>query len=330
MVLACALVAVSLSQRANFVVPPLDSFDGARWGDIVFAQTTDGDMKKRYNTAKAEVRPEAIALRTNEADVEVEVLLDGRGDKARAAGILVKCKRPLLLADLERHLGDSEARYQRDRWEDWRVAAFASKGIAAVVANEDSVLALLLCTPDRLPSALRGFDPERTDVVRRPDPGERWDRVIRFGRVVMDMDVRSKNRPPALGVRDLERIQDDATYDARRTRGKGTIAYERGESGVYTLTIRSGEWDDKGKATITVNASFRGETPYGEVTATGYASESVDRDYRNRIYRVIEKAMDILDTDVSTKTRRLGPPPMDSKRHEAWRMVLAVGAPYRS
>lgn len=330
MVLATALATLVLAQKADFTVPPLATFDGVRWGGLVLGETTDGDLKKRFHTSKAESRPEALAIRTNEADIEVEVLLDGRGDKARASGILVKIKRPISFSDLASHLGGSEPRYLRDRWEDWRLAAFAERGIAALVMSEATVPALLLCAPERLPSALRGFTGEQTAVVRQPDPGERWDRVVLFGRVTLDMDIRSKNRPATIAVRDLQRIEEDATYDARRARGKGNISYERGEDGAYSLTIRSGEWDSKGKASISVTANFRGNTPYGEVVASGFATESVDSDYRNRIYRVIEKAMDFLDQDVSNKVRKLGPPPLESQRREAWRSVLAVGAPYRS
>lgn len=328
--IASVLVSLLLLQKADFAVPSLASFDGARWGDIVFAESSDGSLKKRFATAKAKSRPEAIAIRTDRPDTDLEVLLDGRGDKARASGILVRYERPRLLRDLEGELGASESRYLRDRWEDWRIAVFPQKGIAAQVLRGDEVYAVVLCEPDRLTGALRTLDTEPTRVVRQPDPGEDWDRVVRYGRVTVDMDVSRKNRPAEITNRDLDRIQEDATYDARRARGRGNIAYERGEDGAYSLTIRAGDWNDKGKSTVSVNANFRGETPYGTVTSSGYASDSVDRDYRNRIYRVVEKAMDNLDQDVSNKVRRLGPPPIESQRQEVWRMILAIGAPYRS
>lgn len=328
--IAAALVTFLLAQKADFAVPALAAFDGVRWGDVVFGESTDGTLKRRFTTAKAKARPEAIAIRTDQADTDVEVLLDGRGDKARAAGILVRYERPRFLKDLEGELGVSEPRYLRGRWEDWRVAVFPARGIAAQVLRNDEVIAVFLGAPERLASAVRTLDTEPVPVVRQPDPGEGWDRVVRFGRVTVDMDVKAKNRPAEIANRDLDRIQDDATYDARRARGRGNIAYERGESGTYGLTIRSGDWNDKGKATVSVNANFRGESPYGEVTASAYASDTVGDNYRNRIYRIIEKAMDSLDQDVSNKVRRLGPPPIESQRQETWRLVLAVGAPFRS
>ncbi|MCW5942875.1 MAG: hypothetical protein KIS66_11615 [Fimbriimonadaceae bacterium] len=327
--IACA-VSLLLLQKADFALPSLAAFDGTRWGEIALGESTDGSLKRRFATAKAKVRPEAIALRADKPDVEVEVLLDGRGDKARAGGVHLKYETPRLLRDLVAELGPSEPRFLPDRWEDWQVAVFPSKGVLAQVAGGESVLRVLLCAPERVGASLRILSPDRTNLVRRPDPGEDWDRVVRFGRVTVNVDVPRKNRPAEIANRDLDRLQEDAAYDARRTRGRGSIAYERGEDGVYDLTIRAGEWNDKGKASITVSANFRGETPYGPVIAYGTATDTVSYDYRNRIYRVVERALDALDQDVSNKVKKLGPPPLDSQRHEAWRQILADAAPFRS
>ncbi len=84
-------MALGLGQAQEFRPGPFERFDGTSWGGVELGASTDGQLKRQFRTAKSPVRPEAIRLVTpRESGMTVDVLLNGRGDRAVAMAIRVE------------------------------------------------------------------------------------------------------------------------------------------------------------------------------------------------------------------------------------------------
>ena len=316
------------TQKPSIIVPPpIESFDGTGWAKVTFGKTTDGELKKLYVLEKGAIRPEALKLKLDTENERIDVILDGRGAKAKAMAIRIHSYVPKTkIEDLEELLQEKAiAYYQNRRWEDWLIAAFPKHGILVQVLKDGSYVTLL-CKPDRVPQMLDAFETEPTDVVAVDDPGRDWDRVVYFGRIYANVNLNQTNLPDELDRKTISDLEWRAEGTIRSATARGSIRYERGEDGRYEINVHSDKFNDKGKGRVYCDARFASTSPYGTFEVTSSLNEDISRNYRRTIQRMIDDTLNDLEREIRQKISKLGPPPPEFRRLEAENLMLDIAS----
>lgn len=295
---------------------PLTSFNGKAWAGLTLGGITDGEIKKRFQTEKGAIRPEALKILTvKDSDVRVDALLDGRGDKATMRAIRLEYDAPLDLDKLAEDLGEKPvAMYLRERHEDWRILAFVDRGVLAV-DQEGQTRTFILCTPDSVGTALRDFVDRRSDVTAPRDPGEGWDRVVRFAHTSSSISLGS-SKPDELNADWRRRLGRRLENEAESIR-EPSLRYNSSASGRLTISVTSDKFDKDGEANFTVSVAVSTDTPYGRMDKTASRSRKIGNSYDRRLLDLLEDAIYELARDVRYAVQRLGPPPREESRKKA-------------
>jgi hypothetical protein len=208
------------------------------------------------------------------SQVNVQVLMDGRGGQSRLVGFrLAYSGVGPDLQKLADSLGaPSDTVYPLERFSDWRVQVFRRAGIAAFAVREgvrETVPLLLLTTPDRVDKLVQGFTdtpPPIGDLRRRFNPK---DVEIRFGQVSVTF---IKGMSDISDSSSLEpRIRNMATDDP----GTRQLRYSSGSRGTYTVNISVDKPGQDHGGTVSVSVAANGDGPFRKVSASGYGSQQV-------------------------------------------------------
>ncbi len=323
LVLTLALTGGQNSEAAqSYQTADISSFNGKEWGGIKLGVHTDSDLKKLFKAGKGGIRPESLLL-PGPKSRRVDVLMDARGAKAKVKAIRIEFSGAMVLDPISSALGSEPAIiYQPGRWEDWSLACYADKGITALQLEGKSYV-FLLGDPDLMNQAARRFSPRPTDIVRRPDPGENWDRVVTYDYVNVKVEQSNSNRiPNELDSRGRSRIEEDFEGRLRRVL-RGSLVYGFGKGGSFNLNINIGGFNDKSEADVRYNSTLTANTPYGSMTVTQSHSLRMKKDYRRAVSDGADVIVRRMFAEAEKKIRSLGPPPMNALRTEAELQMMA-------
>lgn len=309
-----------------FELPPLEQFDGKAWAGIQVGVTTDSELKKLYKTDKGAFRPEAIVLDKGElGSTRVEAVMLGRGAGAKVQGFRLSWKPVESLDRITRGLPSAPLLlYPRERYEDWAIAAYPDRGIALFVTHTErnpDVEAAVLCTPDALRFALRGYDDRKSEITEYRDPYEGKPKVMEFGSTSVKFNV------TGIQILDQRADRDDLTHMLERVRGGGTMRYRPGATGSVQLTVTC-PYDATRGGRVTVSAHAQGSTNYGRFSAD--AADSMDLGKNQSTLRYLSLANSVvrdLEDKVQETVSKQGPPPVESFRYAAWANVTEVACP---
>jgi hypothetical protein len=306
----------------------IGSFNGSEWGGIKLGLHTDPELKRLFKAGKGGIRPESLRFPV-QGERKVDALMDARGAKAKVKAIRIEFGSDQDLQPITQGLGvEPVTLYQQDRWEDWSVAYYPGKGVAALQLEGRSFV-FLLGNPNLMDQAVRKFSLEETDIVRRPDPGEDWDRVVTYDYVSVRVEQSKTDRVPNdLDSRGRSRLEEDFEERLRRVI-RGPLVYAFGNNGSFDLNINIGGYNDKGEADVRYNATLTAETPYGPITVTQSHSLRMKKDYRREVSSGADTVIRRVFGESEKKIRSLGPPPMNAKRTEAEFRLMADLTPER-
>jgi opacity protein-like surface antigen len=322
--LAPLVFGASAAQAADRLQPqPIETFNGQSWAGLTLGEDTDGSIKRAFQTEKGAVRPEALKFVNDRRDgVRVDALLDGRGGKAVLRAIRVQYDDQYPdLQKLSETLAERPLElWPRERTEDWRVLAFMQRGVIAVVAGSGArqyTPIVFLCDPKRMAASLEDYEERETPIGRPFDPGQDWDRVVRFGQIRWDFSY-GKNKPEEFNgfwQRDLKnRIEDDIT-DSRRLR------YDSRVGGSVTVNMSTGDFRD-GEAEFRFNITMHAQTPYGSVTKFGNESRKISGNRRSRVHDLFRDAWRELEDEVVQAVRSFGPEPVSAARDRTLAVLM--------
>jgi len=306
-----------LSVPADRLSPqPLATFDGKSWSGLTLGAITDGDIKKRFQTDKGAIRPEALKLLTvKDSGVRVDALLDGRGEKATMRAIRLAYDAPLDLEKVGQDLKEVPVpMYLRERHEDWRVLAYIDRGVLAVEID-GRCDTFFLCRPDMVGTALRDFTDRASQVTAPRDPGEAWDRIIRFGFTSSSVSLGS-NKPDWMDGdwrRRLGRRMENEAESVRET----SLRYSSSGDGRMSIGVTSDKFDKDGEANFTVSASLSAESPYGRIDKSSSRSRKLGDSYERKLIQLFDDVVYDLARDLRYAIQRMGPPPREESRKKA-------------
>ncbi len=326
--LACASLCLATFASAQPVIDPapLASFGGQDWSGLTLNRDTDSDIKRKFKTEKGAVRPEGLKLVAEKGStIRVDPLLDGRGGKAVMRAIRVEYKgRGPSIFDLTDAWDERPVEmYQRGRTEDWHLEFFETRGVIAVVLqNETHPSVFILCDPDRLAVVQRQFTNERTRIERPRDPGEGWDRTVRFSNANVNVDL-DGSRPERMGRRWMDDFTDSVREEARYY--KGDTLRSGGGSGSMTINVTSGRFRDD-TATFKVNLSLYTKTPYGDLTRFSDESRTIESSHRARGVDLVRAALREMDDNIRRTVRAFGPEPVEASRMRAMDLIYKAAS----
>ncbi|HEX9996997.1 MAG TPA: hypothetical protein VGB45_07640 [Abditibacterium sp.] len=344
LVFLCVFLANAANARPLWPIPPLSTFNGARWGDLVIGQTSFRAVQKSYETGKGDFERSTELTQPKNSPVRVDLLWNLRGKEEILGAIAVRFTgdgpKMSEIAGIFDPKSEFEVPfYWRGRYEDWRVAQFAPRGVAAFCMRYDQdesapefAPLLLLCEPRALQSVARTLSAEFAPVERRFDPHENKPKVMEFSGISVDIDLDDNLRLPwSERPRTFDQI---AEADA-----EGTIRYYRNGSGTYAVKVTG---DDNGKkgGSISATVTIAGNGPYGALraTASGYDGWSwTKKDQENGKFRdesllrtkvrdSYREAVSEARRDAEAKFARAmldsGPPPLPVVREGQWREII--------
>jgi hypothetical protein len=279
-------------------------------------ETTDGDIKKRFQTEKGAVRPEALKFLTVKGSgVRVDALLDGRGDKAVMRAIRLEYDAPMNLDRIAEDLKEEPvSMYLRERHENWRVMAFIDHGVLAVDLD-GRCDTFFLCPPGSVGTALRDFFDRQSDITTPRDPGEGWDRVVRFRFTSSSVSLGS-SKPDALDADWRRRLGRRLENEAESIR-EPALRYNSSADGTLSINVTSDKFDKDGEANFTVSVALSTATPYGRLDKSSSRSRKIDRSYDRRLTDMLNDALYDLARDVRYAVQKMGPPSREESRKRA-------------
>lgn len=320
------LAVTLLTAAADRVNPqPVATFDGKAWSGLTLGEMSDGELKKKFETDKGAVRPEGLRiLATRGSGVRIDALLDGRGSKAVMRALRVQVETPMRMDQLADTLKESPlVLYAQDRWEDWRMLAFAERGILALEI-EGRVDTYILMSPDRISAATRNFGEVESRVTNPPDPGRDWDRIIRFDNTYASVSLGS-NRPEPLDSDWRRRLERRLENEAESLRASG-LRYSSSGDGELRIEVTTERFNKDGEANFTVRAALTASTPYGSLSESVSKSKKFSSNYDRRVLELLDDATRDLAQDVRDAVRKLGPPPRDSLRKAMLDKVMELAS----
>jgi hypothetical protein len=258
-------------ERPLWPVPALSTFNGSSWGNLQLGRTTFKQVQASYETGKGAYESSTELTQPKNTPVRVDCLWNKVGDDEILGAITVRFTGNAPSRGEVQRLFDSKEKdtrdyYLRGRYEDWRVAAYASKGIAAFGMRDgdlETVPVLLLANPNSLSSIAQSLTEDYMPVEERYDPNANRPRVMEFGTIDVtlddDLDLAESER-----WRTRDRIKD--------AEAGGAIRYYRNGDGSYRVTMEGSK--KRGDGSVNVTVSISGEGPYGPLSASGSGSET--------------------------------------------------------
>lgn len=319
---------LSVNRSDLFKMEPLSTFSGGAWCGIELGTTTDGDVKRLYQTEKGAARPEALKLRSDVNDgIRVDLLLDGRGSKAKVTSIRIlvdkgeRSRRAYLGS-----LGNARKYYPQTRMEEWHVETFARQGILALVLGKgatERIPLIYLAKPERVDEVVATMSLKPSEIVRNKDPNADKPRVLEFGSTSVSFRLRG------IAMEDQKREEREWNTALRRATASGAMRYVEGAKGSYELSIQC-DYDRKRGGYLNATASISGSTVYGPLYVTSTKSQllpkagsllgSGDVLYTAACMEAIIDSQNQLKRQISA----LGPPPVEQMREQRWREIEAV------
>lgn len=319
-------------ERPLWPVPALSAFNGSSWGNLQLGRTTFKQVQANYETGKGAYESSTELTQPKDAPIRIDCLWNKVGDEEILGAITVRFTANAPSRSEIQRLFDSEEKdtrdyYQRGRYEDWRVAQYTSKGIAAFgLRNGDfeTIPVLLLANPNSLTSIGQYLTEEPMPVEERQDPNANRERVMEFGTIDVtlddDLDLSEGEK-----WRTRDRIKD--------AEAGGTIRYYRGGDGSYRVTMYGSKKRDGGSVNVTV--SIAGDGPYGPLSASGSGSDTwkwrnkedsrhdkeqdkVVDSYRN----ALREARRAAENSFAQAMRNAGPPSLASIREGQWSSLI--------
>ena len=320
-VLASLVLAPQATNPVNFPLIDFNALDGKSVQKIVFGVSTDSSIKRLYRWGKGAQRPEAILLRSDVYG-RVEAFLDGRGGGAICRGLYVIPTGQRIMADqLDTTFGaKGEDWYTKARHQDWWMKVWPARGTAAFVYGPNQeVLAYVYGNGDTMKFLTRSLYSAKSEVTRVPDPGEQWDRRLRFRDISVSFNF-PKQVPEDITERRMRGFIEDCEDEIKDLRG--TIRFDREAVGKMTLLVSCEEFDEEGIGEISVRARYDGSTPYGTFYQFTTESRKISTDHIRRIGNLAEDALTNLDRIVRDKVKNLRPPTADEVRAAQWYRIL--------
>lgn len=311
----------------QFVAPPIEEFNGYRWANIALGTSKDGDIKKLYNTAKSPFWPEALRL-PNAQGLNIDVLLDGRGENAVARAISVEFAQgqPSLERMTTVFGNEPNVFFPDERYLDWKLQVFEKQGVILVQRGPAPVRTerALLVTPQALEALMASeMLSTRSTRIRTPeDPGRNWDREVTFGYVRVDVSISNDMRPSSCGRSTESNVEwrlEDAIEGFR-----GDVYYDGRSDGEFTIRISGGKFDRNGAATFTVNGEIKVDTPYGRVSESYYDSRKVGNNFTNVLTDMGYDAAHSLRAEIRDRVRGLKPPSKEQLDDLAFKNLCRV------
>lgn len=301
---------------------PLTSFDGKSWSGLTLGSHTDKDIKKLFQTDKGAVRPEALKLLTvKDSGVRVDALLDGRGEKAVMRAIRLEYDVPVALDKLTDDLGSQPTSlYMPERYEDWRVLSFEDRGVVAVEMN-GRITTFFLCAPSQVGYALKDFTTKENRISIPRDPGEGWDRIVRFSDTDSTVTIGS-DKPDWMDSDWRRRLGRRLENEAESVR-ESSLRYTSSANGSLSIRLSSERFNKDGEANFTVNVSLSTTTPYGRFSQSASRSRKLGESFDRKLVDLFEDAVQELGQDVRYAVQKLGPPAKESFRASALDRLMA-------
>ncbi len=326
---ASILVCLSAPFAERLEPKPLASFDGKSWAGLTLGSITDGDIKKQFQIDKGAVRPEALKVLTvKDSDVRVDALLDGRGEKAVMRAIRLEYDVPISVERVSQELGvDPMPLYMPERYEDWRALSFANRGVIGIEMNS-RLTTFILCSPDQIDYALRDFTTKETEISTPRDPGQDWDRIVRFSTSDASVSLAS-NRPDWMNTdwrRRLERRIENATDSTREP----SLRYTSSANGSLSIRVTSERFNSSGESNFTAKVSVTSTTPYGRFSQSASRSRKLGGTFDRKLVDLVEDALGELSDGIRYAVQKLGPPPRAQFRATALDRVMANASRKRS
>lgn len=296
-----------------FEAPAVTAFDGKAWGGLVIGESTDADIKKACKTQKGAVRPEAMVLtQASGSQVRVDVMMDGRGAKAKLNGFRVAfADGGPTVDDVARTLKmDPETWFPRERYDEWRLVTFPEKGITLFIEGEgrtERASLVLLCRPGRVRDALADCERDATSVRSFREFARKYDdRCVEIGTVSVDV-----GRLKGIHLTDERRAESDLVSMVRDMRMGDEVVLRRGGAGTLSVSVTASYDSGDRSGSLSASATLGGSTELGRV----YASSSVKRSLRDegeepewrgsrRFESVVRDAVDQVVRDAAQSVRR--------------------------
>ena len=328
--LLALLIPAATCQARNpeMVVAHLATCDGTNWSGLTLGKTTVRDIKKQYKTGRSDLPMSQELSQPRESHQKIFALFaDKHDDSVLAAFLLRYSDNGPNLADLSRAAGVPEHDYyQSGRLENWKLAAFPSKGIVAfelTMSGQEMVPMVILCPPSSVAAVCRRFRTSVQPIVERIDPHANEPRIMNFGTASVQKYLKG------LDLNDGERQNVERTMID--TTAGGTMRYVVGSPGSYVTEIRGDFTPDKG-GSLTVTSTISGFGPYGFLSGTGSSYKSLpslkdqgnvyngvnSTNYTIALYEALEKAsQSFRDAMINS-----GPPPIQSIRDQQWQQLV--------
>jgi hypothetical protein len=322
--LGALLTAGAAAQAPGYFDPSApDKFDGHGWNGLTLEQSTTDDIKRAFKTSKGAYRPEAMVLpQPSGSQVNVQVLMDGRGGQSRLVGFRLAYSG--IGPDLQRladSLGaQSETVYPLERFSDWRVQVFRQAGIAAFAVREgvrETVPLLLLTTTGRVDTLVQGFSDSPSPIGNLRKRFKPEDVEIKFGQTNVSF---SRGRSDISDADSLaSRIQSMAQDDP----GSRNLRYSVGSrGGVYNVDIAFDKPGDDHGGTVGVSITVTGDGPFGKVSASGYGSTQLASGSGNVSQEIIvdtfRKARNQMGSTMTDQIRKGLPSSPKAYREQVW------------
>ncbi len=324
------LFAMAVAAPAPLNPQPISQFDGRSWSGITLGVTTDDDLKKTFGVNKNPIRPEAVYVKTvADAPMRLDALLDGRGGKAKVTALRLEYPgRAPSVVELETSLQEkSVAFYAVDRYEDWSVRVFPSRGIAAFVMGEKEFMRtslILLMQPTRLGDLVNSLRREQPTPVTAYNP--RFtddDLLVTYGDISVSLTSSSV---------DFQRkrdVEDDIEDELRRRSRARFMDYSSRGAATMNASV-SVRWDERRQTyTIDATVSLAGRNALGNVSASGNQSEKWTR-IANKpritssrdILNVVDDARTELERNFDDAVLRQRPPTKEQIRAAQWAALI--------
>ncbi len=311
--------------RPMWPIPPLSGFDGTRWGNLQIGRTTLGVLRQHYETGKGAYERSTELTQPKDTPLRVDLLWNKRDKDEVLAAITVRfAAEGARWSDVEKLFQGAAPQngYVQGRFEDWRVARWPARGVAAFVmraGEAENVPLLVLAAPDAL-GALQNRLLPNAPAEEYVDEFANEPKRVEFGTIEIELD----------DDLELSRREESRTRDAiKRAYAGGTLSYDREGEGSYRVSVSGSKKATGGS--VSVSVSIKGEGPYGTVSASGSGSDSwkwnqgEERDQDDVVdaYRdAVREARDAAERKFERAMRESGPPSPAQIREEQWTQLI--------
>lgn len=338
LLLSLMLVGARCEARPLWPMPPLSSFDGARWGDLRLGQTTFRQIQAGYETGKGAFERSTELTRPKNTPLRIDLLWDKRGGDEVLEAIAIRFEgvgpNRMAVEKLFDPQSGAANHYPNTRFEAWRVASFAARGVAFFTLSEaqnETAPLLLLTFPRALNFANLPTQP--TEVEERIDPHQNEPKIAEFGRI--EVEFSDSDDDLALSSREKERVRDAIEY----TTAAGTLRFRVGSAGKYQVNATGRDGGKRG-GSVSATVSIEANGPYGTIRATGSDSDSwswtkkeqengehrngyeLNRRLRDSFRDAVSAARREAEASFARQMEQSGPPPLEQVREGQWREII--------